>query len=366
MKVKKILGLVASGALLFAMGSASASASTNAKTVVDYQSINYPKVSPRALTKSEIPNNKSSRIFEVTPLDPDMVSWTHTDVDYGAQNPKQAAYQYTYEFITNNIYNASEPEFVNGFAITVDEFLRIKEAELDKGAIGYKHWTLPLREMVRNNKVKLTDEILCVPEQRDFTALTGKHGWRKYINPTTPPTNKPMAVPEKVADKVVNMTESDMSDFLVWAVNHYYGGMKDNTWLNQNDCQDYITTRLGEYSDQILNTKGVTGVNLSGVFKAANSINPDITAQLFWRLGLQNSNVSTFTTIDLSDNGFTNALVTTGWMGGQKGDNSSAIKTINLTGNADELLTNAYQPGYGAVDGVFPTVFPTVFPNIVK
>ncbi|MDR1606654.1 MAG: hypothetical protein LBS41_06035 [Streptococcaceae bacterium] len=363
MNVKKTLALVASTSLLFVMGVASASAETasaTTETVTDYKSINYPKVSPRALAKSEILKNQNSRIFEVTPLDPDMISWTHTDIDYGAQNPTQAAYQYTYEFITNYIYNASDPEFANGFAITVEDFLKIKEAELDKGAIGYQHWTLPLREMVNEGKVKLTDEIVCLPRERDFTSSNGRHGWIKYINPTTPPVNIPMPAPEK--EPVVDMTGSDMSDFLVWAVKHYYGGMEGNTWLNQNDCQDYITTRLGEYRDQILNTAGVSGVNLAGVFKAANSIDPDITAQLFWRLGLQNSSVSTFKTIDLSDNGFTNALVTTGWMAVNEGVHSSAITTINLTGNASDLQANAYQPGYCATDGIFPTVFP----NIVK
>jgi hypothetical protein len=354
MKLKKLFGMAASAGLFCVIGGIS---SASADTVIDYSKINYPKVSPRALDKSEIPSIKSTRIFEVTPLNPALVAWTHTDIDYGQQNPTQAPNQYTYEFITNNIYNAADPEFVNGFAIPVSDFLKIKEAELDKGATGYINWTLPLKALVEEGAVKKTDEIVCVPEKRDFTALTGKHGWIKYINPTTPPENTPMPVPEKEKNTVVDMTQSDMSDFLVWAVNHYYGGMEGNTWV---DYQDYITTRLTEYRDQILNTKNVTGVNLSGVFKAANAINSDITAQLFWRLGLQNSDVSTFTTIDLSENGFTNALVTTGWMAVNEGQHSSAITTINLTGNDADVQVNVYQPGYCATDGVFPTVFPNI------
>lgn len=196
---------------------------TNLETLNDeflngYSTVNYPKVSPRAVTMPEIAGFKNTRIFEVTPIDPAIVQWRHSDVDYGLQNPTQPGYQYTYEYITNYIYNVDDPAFINGFAISVSDFLKIKEAEIAAGATGYVHWTLSLQGLIEQGKVKMTDEIVCVPEKRDFTSsrgstsLAGEHGWTKYINKTPLIDDDPMLVPEKAPGIDVPSSEAPSSE----------------------------------------------------------------------------------------------------------------------------------------------------------
>lgn len=175
---------------------------SNDDALINYANINYPRVSPRAVTMSEIARLKNSRIFEVVPIDPAIVQWRHSDIDYGLQNPTQPGYQYTYEYITNYIYHVDDPGFHNGFAISVADFLNIKDAELAAGATGYVQWTLSIRSLIEQGKVKMTDEIVCIPEKRDFTSArlstspAGEHGWVKYINKTPLIDDVPMPVPE--------------------------------------------------------------------------------------------------------------------------------------------------------------------------
>lgn len=236
MLLRKKTGLTAATVLLIVLKASSVNAETvndqvnnnyaqltNLETLNDeflngYSTVNYPKVSPRAVTMPEIAGFKNTRIFEVAPIDPAIVQWRHSDVDYGLQNPTQPGYQYTYEYITNYIYNVDDPAFINGFAISVSDFLKIKEAELAAGATGYVHWTLSLQALIEQGKVKMTDEIVCVPEKRDFTSsrgstsLAGEHGWTKYINKTPLIEDDPMLVPEKAPGSDVPSSEAPSSE----------------------------------------------------------------------------------------------------------------------------------------------------------
>ncbi|MDI6552909.1 hypothetical protein [Leuconostoc falkenbergense] len=220
MNLKKKTGVTAATVLLLVLRASAVNAETandqnnnkypqmtnleasNDDALINYANINYPRVSPRAVTMSEIARLKNSRIFEVVPIDPAIVQWRHSDIDYGLQNPTQPGYQYTYEYITNYIYHVDDPGFHNGFAISVADFLNIKDAELAAGATGYVQWTLSIRLLIEQGKVKMTDEIVCIPEKRDFTSArlstspAGEHGWVKYINKTPLIDDVPMPVPE--------------------------------------------------------------------------------------------------------------------------------------------------------------------------
>ena len=116
---------------------------------------------------------------------------------------------------------------------------------------------------------------------------------------------------------------------------------------------------LGELGATLAANPNLTTVNLSGVFAAANALNPANAAEMFWRMNLSGISTSTFENLDISNNNFNSTLIYTMWIA--QGKINQTVKNINLTGNDPAMIStiqtngqsnSANETGYG-VGGIF-------------
>ncbi|MDR3190265.1 MAG: hypothetical protein LBT80_03550 [Lactobacillaceae bacterium] len=318
--------------------------------------VNYPEVHAVPLVSEATVNTLSLPGFNVAKpdvfVDPEVAAWTHTDIDYTREHQKYAGLQdpswYTYQKISASVYGVDGDVYHHGFTLSVGDFIAIKAAEASYGAHHYKTWYDAILVLVSEGKVKESDLIKVLP-RRD--QVTGFDGWEKSI--ITSPNHA-----EEVTDDTngqVDFTDTNLSDYLVWAVKNYYGGAVVNGVWTANNLE--IQATLAKLGEEVLANPYLVSVNLSGVFARANAIDPQLTAQLFWFMGLNGASVDTFTTLDLSDNGFTNALITTSWIPLQSGTVNSSVTELVLTGNSNDVLLHGYQNGYTNTEAVFTALF---------
>ncbi|WP_186809278.1 KxYKxGKxW signal peptide domain-containing protein, partial [Weissella confusa] len=148
-------------------------------------------------------------------------------------------------------------------------------------------------------------------------------------------------VPQSVLDAAKNNAVVDLSnnqEFSDWLVS------VARNWYNYGYQQAAIKA-LGDFGAALAANGNLTTVNLSGVFKAANAQDSMISAQMFWYMKLPNIKTVSFVTLNLSNNNFDNNLVTQMHpdMGLERND---TVKTIDLSGNDQQMISNIQNPNY--------------------
>lgn len=148
-------------------------------------------------------------------------------------------------------------------------------------------------------------------------------------------------VPQSVLDAAKNNAVVDLSnnqEFSDWLVS------VARNWYNYGYQQAAIKA-LGDFGAALAANGNLTTVNLSGVFKAANAQDSMISAQMFWYMKLPNIKTVSFVTLNLSNNNFDNNLVTQMHpdMGLERND---TVKTIDLSGNDQQKISNIQNPNY--------------------
>ena len=148
-------------------------------------------------------------------------------------------------------------------------------------------------------------------------------------------------VPQSVLDAAKNNAVVDLSnnqEFSDWLVS------VARNWYNYGYQQAAIKA-LGDFGAALAANGNLTTVDLSGVFKAANAQNSMISAQMFWYMKLPNIKTVSFVTLNLSNNNFDNNLVTQMHpdMGLERND---TVKTIDLSGNDQQMISNIQNPNY--------------------
>ncbi|MCT0022963.1 KxYKxGKxW signal peptide domain-containing protein [Weissella confusa] len=163
------------------------------------------------------------------------------------------------------------------------------------------------------------------------------------------------SVPQSVLDIAKNNAVVDFSnnqEFSNWLVSVV------RNW-NNYAYQQAIFKALGELGATLAANPNLTTVNLSGVFAAANALNPANAAEMFWRMNLSGISTSTFENLDISNNNFNSTLIYTMWIA--QGKINQTVKNINLTGNDPAMIStiqtngqsnSANETGYG-VGGIF-------------
>lgn len=148
-------------------------------------------------------------------------------------------------------------------------------------------------------------------------------------------------VPQSVLDAAKNNAVVDLSnnqEFSDWLVS------VARNWYNYGYQQAAIKA-LDDFGAALAANGNLTTVNLSGVFKAANAQDSMISAQMFWYMKLPNIKTVSFVTLNLSNNNFDNNLVTQMHpdMGLERND---TVKTIDLSGNDQQMISNIQNPNY--------------------
>ena len=148
-------------------------------------------------------------------------------------------------------------------------------------------------------------------------------------------------VPQSVLDAAKNNAVVDLSnnqEFSDWLVS------VARNWYNYGYQQAAIKA-LGDFGAALAANGNLTTVDLSGVFKAANAQDSMISAQMFWYMKLPNIKTVSFVTLNLSNNNFDNNLVTQMHpdMGLERND---TVKTIDLSGNDQQMISNIQNPNY--------------------
>ena len=163
------------------------------------------------------------------------------------------------------------------------------------------------------------------------------------------------SVPQSVLDIAKNNAVVDFSnnqEFSNWLVSVV------RNW-NNYAYQQAAFKALGELGATLAANPNLTTVNLSGVFAAANALNPANAAEMFWRMNLSGISTSTFENLDISNNNFNSTLIYTMWIA--QGKINQTVKNINLTGNDPAMIStiqtngqsnSANETGYG-VGGIF-------------
>ncbi|WP_259717913.1 KxYKxGKxW signal peptide domain-containing protein, partial [Weissella confusa] len=163
------------------------------------------------------------------------------------------------------------------------------------------------------------------------------------------------SVPQSVLDIAKNNAVVDFSnnqEFSNWLVSVV------RNW-NNYAYQQAAFKALGELGATLAANPNLTTVNLSGVFVAANALNPANAAEMFWRMNLSGISTSTFENLDISNNNFNSTLIYTMWIA--QGKINQTVKNINLTGNDPAMIStiqtngqsnSANETGYG-VGGIF-------------
>ncbi|MBJ7643832.1 KxYKxGKxW signal peptide domain-containing protein [Weissella confusa] len=163
------------------------------------------------------------------------------------------------------------------------------------------------------------------------------------------------SVPQSVLDIAKNNAVVDFSnnqEFSNWLVSVV------RNW-NNYAYQQATFKALGELGATLAANPNLTTVNLSGVFAAANALNPANAAEMFWRMNLSGISTSTFENLDISNNNFNSTLIYTMWIA--QGKINQTVKNINLTGNDPAMIStiqtngqsnSANETGYG-VGGIF-------------
>ncbi|MCT0948377.1 hypothetical protein EFL45_02805, partial [Weissella confusa] len=149
-------------------------------------------------------------------------------------------------------------------------------------------------------------------------------------------------VPQSVLDAakknaVVDLSNNqEFSDWLVSVVRN---------WYNNYGYQQAVIKALNDFGAALAANANLTTINLSGVFKAANAQDSMISAQMFWYMKLPNIKTVSFVTLNLSNNNFDNNLVTQMHpdMGLERND---TVKTIDLSGNDQQMISNIQNPNY--------------------